>query len=160
MYGFLKAPTSPPLLNPAHCDAIATWRSSVDENLVKDLHKGICRYYVEYYGLSIGKLPEWTFHFVEAATLKEIREAIEKYDIDNIDGNTLADAFDELVAKGFLKRLDWGFNLTEEGLRAGTRNVFSTILLFLNKNSGISILVSAIALVVSIAALLISVNKP
>ena len=132
----------------------------MNKKFVNDLHKGICCYYVKHYGWSIGRLPEWKFNFVETATLKEIREAIKKYDIDNSDENPVPDAFKELVAKGYLNALEWGFNLTEEGLRSGTRNVFASILLFLNKNPGVSIIISMIALVVSIVAVLISINKP
>ena len=123
---------------------------------VNELHKAICKYYVDNYGNSISQLISWKFSYCECVTIPELLAVVHKYDPDTLNETMLPNALDELKSLGYLSEIDVGFFLTESGLRQGTSTRFSKCLNFLNKNPGVAVIISMFSLLVSITALYIS----
>ena len=128
----------------------------MSEKFVKELHRALCNYYVSQNGKSISRLQSWRFNLAECVTIPELKKVVDKFITDETRDSLVRNAFDEMTIKGYLVRLEWGYNLTELGLQAGTRNLLDSILDSLNRNPG---LISTLALIISVIALYISYSK-
>ena len=126
---------------------------------VNELHKAICKYYVDNYGYSVSQLSSWKFSYCECVTIPELSTVVYKYDPDTLDETMLPNALDELKTLGYLTEFDVNFSLTELGLKNGTFSTLNKCLNFLNQNPGIAVIISLFSLLVSITALYVS-SKP
>ena len=136
------------------------WRSrqNMNKKFIDELHKAMCECYKrEHYGL-ISNLESWKFHYVETINIPELKFVLDKYDPESENECLVSNAFGELVSKGYLNELDWGFNLTEKGYKEGIKNNFQKLLDFFNKNPGAAIIISFVSLIVSIGALIFATS--
>jgi hypothetical protein len=132
----------------------------MNKKFIDEIHPALCRYYVANFGNSISNLSLWRFNCMECVSIPELKKVYDKFDCEQNNESMVIDAFEELAAKGYLNKLDWGYNLSEVGLKLGLQGKVSLTLVFLNKNPGIAIIVSVLALSVSICALFLSWSKP
>ena len=111
----------------------------------------MCDFYVTLHGRSFASLDSWNFNYLESVNIPQLAVVIEKYGENNQE--LVRPLFDELVSRGYLRKLEWGFCLSSEGLTFGTIPAWKKALNYLNDNRGLGIILSLIALTVSIIAL-------
>jgi len=132
----------------------------MNKDFIAEIHKAICKHYQKNYGGLVSDLKSWNFSFVETATIPELSAVVEKYESTSEDNDLVRRAFNELVVRGYLEEMDWGYCLTEVGLNIGTQNIFQRFIAFLNKNPGAAIIISMVSIVISLVALYVSYAKP
>lgn len=132
----------------------------MNQKFINELHLAICQHFQAEYGGLVSKLESWRFNYVETATIPRLKRVIDKYDPDSKNESLVSDTFSELVTKGYLEEKDWGFCLTEKGYLEGTQSIYRKVIVYFNENPGWAIVVSIIALIVSVAALYVVYTKP
>ncbi|MFT6154664.1 MAG: hypothetical protein ACJA1X_002025 [Bermanella sp.] len=119
----------------------------------------VCRIY-ENYGKVKGSLSDWQFSdliWVEG----NFDSVLPKGD-PSIKGQALSKIYSELEHCGYIREGNENnkYMLTEKGFMFGTESYWKKQLNYINKNSGLAVVVSFFALVVSIVALYFSMLKP
>lgn len=109
--------------------------------------------YISRHGRSISKLQQHSLFILD----KKLECAVpEMFSEGDTELKSVKDAFQELQHKGYVQVLgnNRQIRLTEKGYLFASENWFQKALIFLNKNPGVAILISAISLILSIIALL------
>ena len=122
------------------------------EKHLRKIVKCLYASYTERHGKTIGKLSEHSLFILD----HRLKEAVpELFDEKDTNLESVKEAFQELRHRGFVDVLgnNREIRLTSEGYKWASENVFQKSLNFLNKNSGVAILVFVISLIVSIVAL-------
>lgn len=122
--------------------------------------KVLCNIYIAKNGKIKSSLSKWTFSGLIWMDSKF--EGILPEGNPNNKGDSLREIFSELEHLGYIRKSNERnrYLLTEEGYLCGTEAYWQKQLNYLNRNPGLAIVVSFFALVVSIAALYISLEKP
>ena len=126
--------------------------SSMNHEFIKELHKSICRYYIKEFGGLVSQLKSWNFNVADCVTIPEIKVVVDQYCTGLTIDQMIPKAFDELVEHGYLEEREWGYSLTDSGLKHGTQGRIKKAINYLNHNPGLAIVISIISLVVSIFA--------
>tara|TARA_R110001592_G_scaffold325236_1_gene605089 strand:- start:1321 stop:1791 length:471 start_codon:yes stop_codon:yes gene_type:complete len=129
----------------------ATKEGSVNHKFIKELHKSICRSYIKKFGGLVSQLKSWNFNFADCVTIPEIKVVVDQYCTSSTIDQMIPKAFEELVEQGYLEEREWGYSLTDSGLKHGSQGVIKKIINYLNQNPGLAIVISIISLVVSIS---------
>lgn len=131
----------------------------MNQKLVHDSLKLLCKKYKEDCGDSFSSLNSYRFDyffFGSGYGLPLVAKIIDEEPNSEIMGWIV----DELQAKGFVAKVDSEFYLTQDGYIQGTKTLFPRLLAILNKNPGIAIIMSSIALIVSIGTLYLRYIEP
>jgi hypothetical protein len=130
----------------------------------RDLNKAlrlIVSDYKETFGDSTGNLSTYRFSMSLINTNEKIKAICLSVSPEPIQkAKYLKRIFDHFVAEGYATEAGSNYELTKLGYEKGATGFLQRILEFLNKNPGLAIVISVVALLVSIGALFVSYFKP
>lgn len=119
--------------------------------LIKIVLKDFCAQYKEKHGDSLSALSKHKYNSFSLCG-RDIEKHLDPYLKDG-DGGYLIWIFDELEERGHLKKFGSEYYLTIKGYAEGTRSKAQKALNYLNANPGCSIVISIVAVIVSVIAL-------
>jgi hypothetical protein len=123
----------------------------LNQVFVNKLHKALCLDYVKSHGKSISQLNNWHISYSYLGSIFDLLHVS-----DTNDETLFPSAVEELKSLGYVTEQQYGFSLTELGLKVGTMSFSQKSLNFLNSNPGI---ISSLALLVATVSLYFSYIK-
>ena len=122
------------------------------EKHLRQIVKCLYADYTERHGSNVSKLSEHSLFILDPTLKKAVPQLFDENDTSH---KSVQDAFQELRHRGYVDVLgnNHAIRLTPEGYKWASENMFQKSLNFLNKNSGVAILVSIVSLIISIIAL-------
>jgi hypothetical protein len=123
--------------------------------------KLIVKEYKGHFGETIGELSEWAFSddlFENNKELNSISLAVSPEPVQKRKYSKKI--INHLIEKGYIQHKADRYYLTKSGFIEGSQGIFGKSLVFLNNNPGLAVVISSIALLISILALYVSYAKP
>lgn len=132
----------------------------IDKSVTAKFLQRLCSIYEREYGPSVARLEEFVFDYRIVASDQILAELIDRHfdpEEQSRQGDSFELVFEELKHQGFLRQHpDNSFGLTREGYREGSSTQWEKALSFLNRNPGLSIVISILSFLVALGALAFS----
>jgi hypothetical protein len=125
--------------------------------LSKVLHKAIVKDYSSNYGASLAALETWKFSYLDVVAFDGVVRFLSKNKSVFSNENALPEAFDELAARGYIRKVADDYCLTEAGINEVKRGTISSFITFLDSHSGIATIVSVLALLATVIGIVVAI---
>lgn len=134
----------------------------IERKKIRHFLRLLCEVYLSQFGDSRRNLAGWKFSYTivdQHKTLSDfVKNEVEK---EVLEGKYVALMFEELKCRGFLDgAVNNQFSLSEVGYKTGTDNLTDITIGYLNQNPGIATIISILAFLVSVIALVVAYAKP